>query len=162
MSDAASRGPARSRINAPQLVAALALLGFAGVVIAGSESLSIGTFSAPGPGLMPLMEGSALAIGSAALVVTALRSSGPQVATSEPQPRLVHPLLSAFLLVLFVAAIPVTGFYVASFGFTMLIVGAARRFRWWLTIVLSLALATLLYVVFGLIFAVNLPRGVFL
>jgi hypothetical protein len=152
------------RISIPQLAAALVLLATAGLVIAGSRMIPLGTLHAPGPGFIPLLEGGALAAGAVALIVAALRASTEPAAkaAAEEQPKLLHPLLSALLLVLFVAAIPLAGFYSASFCFTALIVLATRRFRWWTAIILSAAITLLLYAVFGLIFDVNLPRGAFL
>ena len=146
-----------------------ALLGVAGVALflsQGISSIGLGNNADPGAGLFPV--GLSIGLGGCGvwLIIRQLMGRGTicgEVSEQqEARPIGRHKRLVGLLLSFrgFLLAIPWLGFSLSALAFSV----AAMRclsVSWKLSAIVSISLVLFVYLLFGLVFHVPLPRGVF-
>lgn len=165
--DTGAAGPPPSGIRTVAVEAGTSLvlagLGLAAIL----DSLRLGAgWSTDGPqsGYFPFWIGVLLMAASLGIFVGAMRSKGGNAGgegsglfVTWPQLRLVLSVLLP--TVLYVAAIPFTGLYVASAVLVTWFMIRLGQFRWWVAALSGLATALVAFVVFETWFLVSLPKG---
>jgi hypothetical protein len=165
--DAAAAGATGERgVRTVAVEAATALLLGAIGAAAMWDSRRIGAgWGAEGPqsGYFPFWLGAALLAASLGNLALALRASrgcggkGGGLFVTWPQLRLVLSVLLP--TVVYVAAIPFAGLYLASAALVMWFMVRLGGFRWWVAAAAGLATALVAFVVFEEWFLVALPKG---
>jgi putative tricarboxylic transport membrane protein len=150
-----SAGPRQHLVEAG-VAAFMVLLGI--VIVVGSLQVGIG-WGAEGPksGFFPFWIGLIIVGTSAYNLILALTHGSRKVFATWMESRQV--LKVVLPLALYVAAIPWLGIYLAS---ALLIAGFMRwigRYRWLLTLGISISLPVITYVTFEMWFLVPLPKG---
>ena len=151
-----------------EAVTALLLAGVGALAVWDSRRLGAG-WGADGPqsGYFPFWLGLMLMVAGLGLLAVALRppKAGPgdgSQASAEPfltHGQLRHVLAVLLPLVVYVAAIPFLGLYVASAVFVAYFLVAVGRFPLLIAIPSGLAVGLVAFVVFDLWFLVALPKG---
>jgi divalent metal cation (Fe/Co/Zn/Cd) transporter len=156
-----------SRFEDLAMTAAIALFVFAVATVLASLTLAVGTVRAPGSGLFPLVLGLLLAVLSLAQGASVYRqhhrrapaTSGPAVAAERFSDGTRRVLLFMGAVAVAVALLPVIGYALAS----LLLMAALLRIfgvvRWPVIGVLSVATASMCWLVFVRILAIPLPAG---
>jgi len=141
---------------------ALAVLVASGVYLANAVPLPQGTAARPGPGFFPLAVGVFGTAVALVWVVSALRRApapaGGAVSAVEGRGRVS---LTAGLLVGYCLFLPWTGYPLAAFLFTGLLLRALGA-RWTAALVVALGSAAVSYYVFAVLLGVPLPHGILL
>jgi len=141
---------------------ALAVLVASGVYLANALPLPQGTAARPGPGFFPLAVGVFGIAVALVWVVNALRrapaSAGDAGSATEGRGRVS---ITAGLLVAYCLLLPWTGFPVAAFLFTGLLLRALGA-RWTAALAMALGCAVASYYVFAVLLGVPLPHGALL
>ncbi|MCL4760729.1 MAG: tripartite tricarboxylate transporter TctB family protein [Burkholderiales bacterium] len=143
---------------------AVALLALSSWALVDSARYGIGSVTAPGPGLFPLLLAGALCVVSFALLIHQGRRSGAQARADDPQPAddrrgrktfwLVAALLFAYTLLL-----EPLGFWVSSFVCLSALFNVGNAWRWPTASLAAAATVAVAYVVFIVLLNVPLPRG---
>jgi hypothetical protein len=140
---------------------AVALLA-AGLVYLGSAwALPLGSAARPGAGFYPVAVGVFGASVILAWLVTGLRGTATGHAVAVPADARGRVLITAGLLAGFCLALPWTGYLVAAFLFTGLLLRGLGA-GWATALVIGAASALASNYGFGVLLGVPLPRGVFL
>ena len=113
----------------------------------------------PQSGTFPFWIGLILVAASLGTLVQAARSApdGPKLFVSWPQLRLVLSVLVPTII--YVAAIPALGIYLASALLVAYCMVALGGFAWWRAALAGLAAALVVFVTFEIWFLVALPKG---
>lgn len=143
---------------------AVALLALAAWTLVDSARYGIGSVTAPGPGLFPLLLAGVLCVVSVALLIHQGRRSGAQARPDDPQPAddrrgrktfwFVAALLFAYTLLL-----EPLGFVLSSFVCLSVLFKAGNAWRWPAASLAAAATVAIAYVVFIVLLNVPLPRG---
>jgi len=137
-------------------------IAFMGVVVAlfSATQLGFGSKEEVGPGTFPFIVGFVLAVAGFRSGITSLRREnnleGSQ-AQQAPQVRRVIYTVLAYLAWLLLT--PLLGYIPASFAVTLAMAKTAGLEGWPRPIVLSLSVTIFLYLLFEVLFYVDLPRG---
>lgn len=134
---------------------ALLGMGFSIYVAFESWRLGIGTFSAPGPGFLPL--GAALLIGIFSLA--GLWVFRPLGTAEEVQGGRWNIVLVVVALVVFAWLVERLGFLLTTTLFLVFLLRVVQRKRWPLALVLSFLIAAASYGVFQIWLRAQLPKG---
>jgi putative tricarboxylic transport membrane protein len=142
------------------IVVALVLIAVGGLVIADSLRLGIGWASdGPSPGYFPFYTGLLIMLSSLCTIILTLMG---RMGSNEPFVRheQFRYVMKVFVpTVVYVGLIGLIGIYVASVLFIALFMRLLGRFRWHVTILVSLAVPFALFVIFELWFLLPLPKG---
>jgi hypothetical protein len=144
-----------------ELAVAIGLFLVGITIIADSIHLGIGWLAnTPQPGYFPVRVGGVLAFASVVIAVKAYLDRSPVAMrqfVSWPRFRLV---LAVFLpTVAYTALIFMIGIYVASALYIAAFMIASRKFRWPVTLAVSLGTAAVAFWLFEMEFLVPLPKG---
>lgn len=131
------------------------------VYLANAWALPLGTAARPGAGFYPVAVGVFGAAVIVAWLATAWRGSTTGHAVAIPADARGRVLATAGLLVGFCLALPWTGYPLAAFLFTGLLLRSLGS-GWAAAFVIGAASALASYYGFGTMLGVPLPRGVFL
>jgi putative tricarboxylic transport membrane protein len=139
---------------------ALAVLAASGVYLVNGLPLSLGTAARPGPGFYPLSIGTFGAAVALVWVVSAFRRA-PAAASGVTAPGAGRGRVAttAGLLVAYCLLFPWTGYPLAAFGFTGLLLRGLGA-GWPAALVIGLVSSVGSYYLFGVLLGVPLPRGV--
>ncbi len=138
-------------------ISGIALL-FLSLLVAWEDmKLPLGTHSIPGPGYMPLMLASFLAVLAVILIVRG-SASLPLRSLSWIETRHALAILSCCLFATFF--LESLGYRLTIFIVLVFLFGVMERLKWWLTISLSLGLSFGSFWLFDSLLKVILPRGV--
>jgi len=141
---------------------ALTVLAASGVYLGSALPLPHGTAARPGPGFFPLAVGVFGAIIAFVWVVTTFRRApltvGIRTVPAEARWRVIG---TATVLVGFCLLLPWTGYPLAAFLFTSLVLRGLGA-QWGSALVIGLVSAAVSYYFFGVLLEVPLPRGPFL
>jgi len=141
-----------------ETVVALAIGALGVVAMIGSLQVGIGWgLEGPKSGFFPFWIGAIVVLASAVNVVRALAIPRDRLFAEWSQLAQVRKVVIP--MAIYVAAVPFLGIYVSS---ALLIAGFMRwlgRYRWPLTLCISVALPILIYVTFENWFLVPLPKG---
>lgn len=135
----------------------------AGALVAAVSALTLGfgSLAEPGPGFFPSVVGVVLAAAGARTGVSALRRTAVAPGTPALGAAGVRRIL--FMLASFVAwllLLPFAGYVAATFVVAIAMGRTVGLEGWIRPVLLSAALAAALYLLFDVVFYVDLPRGV--
>ncbi|HEY7748080.1 MAG TPA: tripartite tricarboxylate transporter TctB family protein [Aestuariivirgaceae bacterium] len=142
------------------ILVALILIAVGGLVIADSLRLGIGwAEDGPRPGYFPFYTGLLIVLASLCTIVLTVMgrmgSKGPFVRREQ-----FRDVMKVFVpTAIYVALIWLIGIYVASAVFIAVFMRWLGKFKWPLTIIVSLAVPFALFVIFELWFLLPLPKG---
>ena len=111
----------------------------------------------PQAGYFPLRMGVAIFIASIVVIVQAVRKNDRSAFVERAQLKLVATVLLP--LVVYIAAIKVTGIYVASALFIGIFMTLVGKFHWWKSAATGVGINLALFWVFEIMFKVPLPKG---
>jgi hypothetical protein len=142
------------------IVVALVLIAIGGLVIVDSLRLGIGWApDGPRPGYFPFYTGLLIVLSSLCTILLVLMG---RMGSNEPFVRReqFHNVMKVFVpMAIYVSLISLIGIYVASALFIAVFMQWLGRFRWYVTILVSLAVPFALFVIFELWFLLPLPKG---
>jgi putative tricarboxylic transport membrane protein len=142
------------------IVVALVLIAVGGLVIADSLRLGIGWApDGPSPGYFPFYTGLLIVLSSLCTIGLTLMG---RMGSNEPFVRReqFRGVMKVFVpTAIYVALIGLIGIYVASALFIAVFMRWLGKFRWYLTILVSIAVPFALFVIFELWFLLPLPKG---
>jgi hypothetical protein len=142
------------------IVVALVLIAVGGLVIVDSLRLGIGWApDGPRPGYFPFYTGLLIVLSSLCTIILTLMG---RMGSNEPFVRReqFHNVMKVFVpMAIYVGLIGLIGIYVASALYIAVFMHWLGRFRWHLTILVSLAVPFALFVIFELWFLLPLPKG---
>lgn len=131
----------------------------AGIVIAGiSLGYGFGSIERPGPGLYPFFVGVSIAAFALLLLISVLRAQA-RVATLGREGAVRLVLLTASLS-LWILAMPLLGYVVATLLATYAMCKIMGLEGWWRPIAVSAGTALFIYLLFDLWLYIDLPRGI--
>lgn len=140
---------------------ALFWLAFAGLVGGASVRMEIGTFQAPGPGLLPLL--AALFVGAVALLLllqsTLAKAPGGGVADLWTGTAWKTVVLVSLALLSYAALLTRLGFLIATFCLMTVLYSVLGRRRLWLRALAALVTVAAAYLLFYVWLNVELPKG---
>lgn len=126
-----------------------------------SYKLGLGTLHQPGPGFFFFWTGVVTAILSLTVIARSLRKPSPDEAKESifgkwNITKLVLVLISLFLYALFIERL---GFLIATLLLFFFLLGVVEKKRWWFTVLVSLVVTALSYLVFEMGLQSQLPKG---
>jgi hypothetical protein len=144
-----------------EIVCAVALLGWGGLMLRGATRLEIGwEASGPGPGFFPFWLAMGLTLCGISVLIQALRAPAPSppraflaAAARWPLVKLLAPMLGAVLVM------ELAGFYVAAALYLAVSARLLGRHTWALVLAISVLFPVLTWLVFERWFLVPLPKG---
>ncbi|PJJ63741.1 tripartite tricarboxylate transporter TctB family protein [Compostimonas suwonensis] len=119
----------------------------------------VGTLDQPGAGLFPIIIGCGMVAASIGLIGESIRLPREQFVVwplASYAFRLVVVLLAS---IVYIAAIPTIGQFLAGFVLCVAMLFAMRSKRWWLTVLLSIVFSAGVEFLFGTVLSVPLPAG---
>ncbi len=119
--------------------------------------LDLGRITAPGPGFFPFLGTLLLTSVSILLLIAALR--GRSSGSSRFAGVWTRPAVMFVGTLVYVAVINYTGFMVATFFLSLLVLRVLGKRNWWSDLAVSLFLAVGAYVLFSTLLEVPLPKG---
>ena len=132
----------------------------AGIILWQSTSMSFYSEYGPGPGMLPCVISISLIILSLLYLFVVSKKDVHLISKVLPKgTELKNVLLAIGACVLFIVAVPYTGFLVGSM--VMLCMLLKRSYSWLWTIGISLVVTILVYLLFGVFLAVSLPVNIF-
>lgn len=136
---------------------AITLLLGAGVVFL-SAGMPLLTRGVPGPGLLPMIIGLALAAFGAMLLVR----PGDYAPTSGWPPREdgMRVAMTVGALVAYTAAVPILGFPIATTLFLAGLIWWWGTYRWWLAMIIGVISSLAMVVIFQILLRAPLPSGI--
>lgn len=151
----AEPGPSQRTV---EIGVALAMLGFAAIVVAGSLQAGVG-WGPEGPraGFFPFYVGLVIAGASLFNLVTAMAERTPKLFADWSQ---LGQVLSVIVpTAVYVALVPWLGLYVASFLLIAVFMRWLGHYRWRLALLVAAAVPLAAFVMFEKWFLVPLPKG---
>lgn len=145
-------------------VVSLILWDFIGLIICiGSVSLKLGSFSNPGPGMFPFLIGSAIILLSTIqLAIELYHTEDPLGARLWPHFSGLKRVIGILLLLVFYAGIlDRFGFLLCTLFFFVTLFKTVGQKTWIVTILYSIPISILSYVLFQILLKINLPKGMF-
>lgn len=140
------------------LAIAVLLLGLAAFFLWGASRMPAGTFAVPGPGILPTILGSLLAVTACALLVKSLigraRAPGTPIAFRAAPVAIVFTALTGVAL-----ALERAGFVATLSVFLFVMLRVFSRLGTWRSALLAGTIALVAVGFFGQLLGVNLPRG---
>jgi putative tricarboxylic transport membrane protein len=143
--------------NKGELLAAILLAGFGGVVIYEATILPYHSEFGPGPGFFPLWIGIGIVACSLFLIGAAIFRGGEGILISRLE--MVRALSAWLAFALAVALLPLLGFGLSLGLLTAFLVLVLDRRSPWLAIGVALGLAVGFHVIFAVALGVSLPAG---
>ena len=140
-----------------ELAAGVVLLLFACAILWGALQMSAGTSGAPGPGFLPRVLGSLLALLSIGLIVRALRLEPAADTTVALGHRDIT--LTVFALVVFGLAFEYAGFVLSATLFMFVLLRAFAKRGWLSSLAAAIAIVLVAYYIFVKLLGVSLPAG---
>jgi putative tricarboxylic transport membrane protein len=125
----------------------------------GAVSLGLGSFRRPGPGLFHFIIGIAILLLSSCQIIAQLRKtsvSRDSLPQSDGLKKIIYAMMS---LIFYAITLEYLGFLVCTVIFFMLLLRIVGQRRWGYTIVTSVTVSALTYIVFRIWLNVNLPMG---
>jgi putative tricarboxylic transport membrane protein len=143
-------------------VTSLLLILFA--VFIGFESIKypLGTIDNPGPGLLPLLLGIAMAVMAIALTVRVWTNRPAKVHRSfwPEKGGLSKVSLTFIVLLLFTALLEITGYMINIFFLFLILLRPVGRQKWIWSISISMGATLVSYILFDKWLMIPLPRGI--
>jgi putative tricarboxylic transport membrane protein len=144
-----------------EIASSLGWVIFGLMISIGSISLGLGSFHRPGPGLFHFIIGITIILLSSYQIVLQFHK-GPDSAKIWPQPDGLKRIIYTILILIFYAiAIERLGFVICTVIFFALLLKTVGQRRWAYSILSSLTVSVLTYVIFHVWLNVNLPTGLF-
>jgi putative tricarboxylic transport membrane protein len=134
---------------------------FAGLVCAVSFKMGIGSFQVPGPGLFPLMAGSAVGGLSLLLLIkgTLNKEKGGRIGDLWTGTTWKPAVFVSASLVVYALVLIRLGFLIATFGLMLFLFSILGRGRLWIRVIVALVTVLVAYTVFRVWLDVQLPKG---
>jgi putative tricarboxylic transport membrane protein len=139
---------------------ALAVLVASGVYLLNGLPLPVGSRAQPGPGFYPMSVGLFGALVALVWVVSVFRRTPDVAAVATPAAGLGRVGTTAGLLAAYCLLLPWTGYPLAAFGFTGLLLRGLGA-GWASSLVIGLVSSVGSYYLFVVLLGVPLPQGVF-
>jgi putative tricarboxylic transport membrane protein len=130
-------------------------------VIDQAFKLEIGTVNAPGMGFAMLWIGLLVCVLSVAIVVRALASEGPTLASLWEGTRWVRTLIVIVTLLIYSLAFSRLGFLVSTIPLMLVLLRAVDPVRWIVAIPLGVGMPILIWWAMKRLLAIQLPSGMF-
>lgn len=128
------------------------------MTIWGSINLSMGSPKKPGPGFFPFLLAIVLALFSFALIFQNwVRDKSPLPFWQKGG--WLRPLLGLIILTGYAIIMNSLGFLISTFSFLLIWMAVIERLSWKRIIMVSIATTITLYLIFGLLLDVPLPKG---
>ncbi|MGB9698677.1 MAG: tripartite tricarboxylate transporter TctB family protein [Thermodesulfobacteriota bacterium] len=134
------------------------LLLICGMTIWGSINLSMGTLHRPGPGFFPFLLAIVLAFFSLALIFQNWARDKASLPFWERQ-NWLRPLLGLIILTGYAILLNSLGFLISTFLFLIIWMVVIERLSWKTIFGVSIATTIVLFLIFGLLLEVPLPKG---
>jgi putative tricarboxylic transport membrane protein len=144
-------------------ITGIIMLVFAVAVMEGGRRMPPSNTFGPGAGFLPFWLGMAMALLSVILLVSATRAPA-EAGDRSPFPRgrpVVAILETVVALAAFMLLLETLGFLVATALLTAVLLRVVEREGWGITVVVGVANAAGLYVVFQFLLGVSLPKSLF-
>ncbi|MFF5075486.1 tripartite tricarboxylate transporter TctB family protein [Actinoplanes sp. NPDC000266] len=146
------RPPAAGAVT--NLVIALVVVILGGATLIGSLDLGVGTLSAPGPGTWPAIVSAVLIVLGAVLAARARRTDDAERFTRSG----LLVLAAVASMVAFVALVEVIGFEIPAALLAFVWLRFLGRESWRMSVVVSLAVTLVLYLIFVGALSVTIPH----
>lgn len=128
--------------------------------------LPLGTFSNPGPGMVPLFPGALLIILSSVLVFRSYLQRSKQAEREQPSPESCSPtafhpmvIITLAVMLLYAFGIELLGFIIASVLLMLFMFKFGGQLNWRKTIIGTVLSVGICYLVFRVWLEVQFPRG---
>jgi putative tricarboxylic transport membrane protein len=125
--------------------------------------MGTGSFSSPGPGLLPFWSG--VVVGTLAILLlvvgTLKREEGGKIKNLWREMNWRTVILVSASLVIYSILLPRLGFLIATFGLMTLLFSIVKRSRLWIQMFTALVTVLVTYVTFYVWLGVQLPKGLF-
>ena len=143
-----------------ELVVATVLLAFGIVVAYGSYQLGSGwTTDGPGAGYFPFYVGLLICVAGIGVFIQTLMAKNKSEEAFVDREQLRRVLSVFFPAVIYVGAVQVFGLYVASAVYITLFMVILGKYKWFKSVVISLAVIVLFFLMFEVWFKVPLYKG---
>jgi hypothetical protein len=123
--------------------------------------MGTGSFSSPGPGLLPFWSG--VVVGTLAILLlvvgTLTREEGGKIKNLWRGMNWRTVILVSASLVIYCILLPRLGFLITTFGLMTLLFSIVKRSRLWIQMVTALVTVLVTYVTFYVWLGVQLPKG---
>ena len=125
--------------------------------------MGTGSFSSPGPGLLPFWSG--VVVGTLAILLlvvgTLTREEGGKIKNLWRGMNWRTVILVSASLVIYCILLPRLGFLITTFGLMTLLFSIVKRSRLWIQVFTALLTVLVTYVTFYVWLGVQLPKGLF-
>ena len=125
--------------------------------------MGTGSFSSPGPGLLPFWSG--VVVGTLAILLlvvgTLTREEGGKIKNLWRGMNWRTVILVSASLVIYCILLPRLGFLITTFGLMTLLFSIVKRSRLWIQMFTALVTVLVTYVTFYVWLGVQLPKGLF-
>lgn len=156
--DSGERPDTAITMRTAELIVGVLLAAFGALIVWTNYQLGAGwAEDGPEAGYFPLRMGLIVLLASIAVIVQAALKNDTSSFAERTQLRQVAIVLVP--LVVYVAALQITGIYVASALFIGLFMMAVGKFSWWKSLIVGAGINLVLFWVFEVQFKVPLPKG---
>jgi putative tricarboxylic transport membrane protein len=142
-----------------EVASSLGWIIFGLMISIGSISVGLGSFRRPGPGMFHFIIGSAIILLSSYQIVVQFHKNSDNSKILPHRDGLKRIIYTILILIFFAVAIEYLGFVICTFIFFALLLKTVGQKRWGYTIITSLTVSILTYIIFHIWLNVNLPKG---
>jgi putative tricarboxylic transport membrane protein len=133
----------------------------------GSIKLKLGNLNTPGPGFLPFLSGASLGLFGLILTFLATRAGleerenvkGQKNLVNWDWKRVINPLITLFILVVYVLALEPLGFLLTTFICLLLLFKLPEPKEWLMPLVLSFSATAFSYLLFSVWLQCQFPKG---
>jgi putative tricarboxylic transport membrane protein len=127
-----------------------------------SYRLGLGSVNQPGPGFFFFWTGIAVALLSLVVVLKSFGTQAPEEGKEAPTGKRTTTKIILVLVALFLYAVLMEwlGFLIVTLLLFMFLLGVIEKKRWWFTLLVSLAVTVLAYLLFEVGLQSQLPKGI--
>lgn len=125
-------------------------------IIAGALKLGVGTIGEPGPGCFPLIGGAVILISDIFLLLEGRRDT-ERLFRSRNELKIF--IIMAFAFSLWIIAMPLLGYVIITFLGTASISKVLKLEGWLKPLLLGVGTTLFIYLLFGYLFYIDLPKG---
>jgi hypothetical protein len=126
-----------------------------------SYNLGLGSLLQPGPGFFFFLTGIVTALLSLTIILRSLKTRAPQAEGAAFGKRGVAKIIPVLLsLFLYAMLMEQLGFLIVTLLLFMFLLRVIEKKKWWLTVLVSLSVTAISYLVFEVLLQSQLPKGV--
>lgn len=123
----------------------------------GARKLIIFSAGTPGPGLVPFLAATIIAVCGLGLLI---KDPGGEATIAWPRAELRGKLIgSAVSVFVYSGLVPMVGFFAATMAFLTMLSRWWGGYRWWVAVIFGAMAAGVIVLVFDVLLGVPLPRG---